>query len=132
MAMTFNFTFRVGVSDLLEDVKFVGGVRFGTDLSDKDVFFSYQNLRKRFDWGVTYYRSNVSNFFNTSFNNMLYTNLYQANFSYPFNEVKSLRATIGLRHDRGVLRPFDNNSGLPDVNALKYADTVAKWYVYPV
>lgn len=125
----FNFTFRVGTSDLMEDQKFVGGVRFGTNLSDKDVFFTYQNLRKRFDWGLTYYRSNVSNFFNTSFNTMLYTNLYQANVSYPFNEVKSLRATVGLRTDRGVLRSYDNNSGLPDPSALKYNDTVSKYIV---
>ncbi len=125
----FNFTFRVGVSDLMEDVKFVGGVRFGTNLSDKDVFFTYQNLRKRLDWGATYYRSNVSNFFATPFNNMLYTNLYQLNFSYPFNEVKSVRATVGLRTDKGVLRSFDNNSGFPDANALKYNDTITKYIV---
>lgn len=124
-----NFTFRVGVSDLMEDVKFVGGVRFGTDLSDKDIFFSYQNLRKRFDWGLTYYRSTVSNFYNTSFDNRLYTNLYQFNVSYPFNEVKSLRATVGLRVDRGVLRPYDNNSGLPDAGALQYPDTVSRYIV---
>lgn len=125
----FNFTFRVGTSDLMEDQKFVGGIRFGTNLSDKDVFFTYQNLRKRFDWGLTYYRSNVSNFFNTSFNTMLYTNLYQVNVTYPFNEVKSLRATVGLRTDRGVLRSYDNNSGLPDPNALKYNDTLSKYIV---
>ena len=125
----FNFTFRVGVSDLMEDKKFVGGVRFGTNLSDKDIFFTFQNLRKRLDWGVTYYRSNVSNFFNTSFNTMLYTNLYQLNLSYPINEVKSVRATIGLRSDRGVLRPYDNNSGLPNINALKFADTVTRYIV---
>lgn len=125
----FNFTFRVGASDLMEDQKFVGGIRFGTNLSDKDVFFTYQNLRKRFDWGLTYYRSNVSNFYNSSFNTMLYTNLYQVNVSYPFNEVKSLRATVGLRTDRGVLRSYDNNSGLPDPTALKYNDTVTQYIV---
>ncbi len=125
----FNFTFRVGVSDLMEDVKFVGGVRFGTNLSDKDVFFTYQNLRKKIDWGLTYYRSNVSNFFATSFNTMLYTSLYQANFTFPLNEVKSFRATVGLRTDRGVLRSYDNNSGLPDPNALKYPDTLSRYYV---
>lgn len=123
----FNFTFRVGVSDLMEDIKFVGGVRLGTDLSDKDVFFTFQNYRKRLDWGLTYYRSNVSNFFNTNFNTMLYTNLYQANVSYPINEVKSLRATVGFRTDRGVLRSFDNNTGLPDPNALKFPDTLSKY-----
>ena len=124
-----NFTFRVGVSDLMEDLKFVGGVRFGTNLSDKDVFVTFQNLRKRMDWGVTYYRSNISNYFNTSFNTMLYTNLYQFNVTYPLNEVKSLRATIGFRNDRGVLRSFDNNSGLPDPNALKFNDTTASFLV---
>jgi hypothetical protein len=125
----FNFSFKVGVSDLFEDVKFIGGFRFGTNLSDKDVFLSYQNLRKRFDWGFTYYRSNVSNFFNTSFNNMLYTNLYQFNVSYPFDEVRSLRAIIGLRSDKGVLRSYDNNSGFPDPNALAYRDTLSKFIV---
>lgn len=125
----FNFTFRVGASDLMEDQKFVGGIRFGTNLSDKDVFFSYQNLRKRFDWGLTYYRSNVSNFYNTSFNTMLYTNLYQFNISYPFNEVKSFRATVGLRSDRGVLRSYNNNSGYPDPSALKFNDTVTRYIV---
>ncbi|MBV9987014.1 MAG: hypothetical protein JO301_05010 [Chitinophagaceae bacterium] len=125
----FNFTFRVGASDLMEDYRVVGGIRFGTDLSDKDVFISFQNYRKRFDWGVTYYRSNVSNFFASSFNTMLYTNLYQVNVTYPFNEVKSLRATVGLRTDRGVLRSYDNNNGLPNPNALKYPDTLSKYIV---
>ena len=68
----------------------MGGIRFGTDLKDKDIIFSYQNFKKRLDWGFTYYRSNVTNYFNTPFTNMLITNLYQGNIAYPFNEVKSL------------------------------------------
>ncbi len=124
-----NFTFRVGVNDLFEDIKFIGGVRFGLNLSDKDVFFSYQNLRKRLDWGVTYYRSNISNFFNTPFNNVLYTNLYQTNFTYPLNEVKSIRATVGYRTDRGVLRSFNSQSGIPNSAALKFGDTITKFIV---
>lgn len=123
----FNFTFRVGVIEMMEDIKFVAGMRFGTNLSDKDIMFSFQNLRKKVDWGVTYYRSNVTNFFNSQFNNMLYTNLYQGNITYPINEVKSVRATLGLRSDRGVLRPYDNATGLPNPNALAFKDTVSKF-----
>ena len=122
-----NFSFRVGTSDLFEDVKFVGGFRFGTNLKDKDVFFSFQNYRKRLDWGFTYYRSNVSNFYNSSYNNELFTNLFQANVIYPLNEVKSLRATLAYRTDRGVLKSYDNNAGLPDPNALGYRDTLSKY-----
>ncbi len=122
-----NFTFRVGTSDLFEDIKFVGGFRFGTNLKDKDVFMSFQNYRKRLDWGITYYRSNINNFYNSDYNNELITNLFQANFSYPLNEVKSLRATIALRTDRGVLKSYDNYSGYPDPNALAVKDTVSKY-----
>ncbi len=125
----FNFNLRVGTSDLFEDQKFMGGVRFGTDLKDKDIIFSYQNFRKRLDWGVTYYRSNVTNYFNTPFSNMLITNLYQGNVAYPFNEVKSLRATFGLRIDRGILKPYDNSVGYPDPGALAYPDTISKYIV---
>jgi hypothetical protein len=125
----FNFNLRVGTSDLLEDQKFMGGIRFGTDLKDKDIIVSYQNFRKRLDWGVTYYRSNVTNYFNTPYSNMLITNLYQGNVAYPFNEVKSLRATFGLRIDRGILKPYDNSVGYPDPGALAYPDTISKYIV---
>jgi len=125
----FNFNLRVGTSDLFEDQKFMGGIRFGTDLKDKDIIFSYQNFRKRLDWGVTYYRSNVTNYFNTPFSNMLITNLYQGNVAYPFNEVKSLRATFGLRIDSGILRSYDNSVGYPDPGALAYPDTISKYIV---
>ena len=125
----FNFNLRIGTSDLLEDHKFMGGIRFGTNLRDKDIIFSYQNFKKRFDWGTTYYRSNVTNYFNSPFTNMLITNLFQGNIAYPFNEVKSLRATFGLRIDRGILKSFDNSMGYPDPGALSYPDTVSKFMV---
>jgi len=123
----FNFTFRVGVVDLFEDIKFVAGFRFGTNLSDKDLMLSFQNYKKRIDWGTTYYRSNVTNFFNTQFNNMLITNLYQFNARYAINEVKSFRLTVGLRSDRGILRSYDNATGFPNANALAFVDTVSRF-----
>ncbi|MFL9481373.1 hypothetical protein ACI6Q2_01265 [Chitinophagaceae bacterium LWZ2-11] len=116
-----NFSFQVGTSDLFEDYKFSGGIRFGTNLSDKDVYFSFQNYKRRLDWGITYYRSNITNyqgFYSDSsvtpnrsiplsvLDNMLITNLFQANFSYPLNEVKSIRATIAYRNDKVYLRPY--------------------------
>lgn len=129
-----NFTFRVGASDILEDVKFIGGVRMGTNLSDKDVFFSYQNYKRWLDWGLTYYRSNQTNVTGllqgtyAYYDNMLITNLYQLNLGLPINEIKSVRATIALRSDKSVLRAFDNEFNYPDLNTLKIKDT-AKYTV---
>ena len=124
-----NFALKVGVSDLMEDMRFVGGVRFGTNFSDKDIVLSFMNNRKRMDWGVTYYRSTITNFFNSAFSTMLYTNLYQFHVSYPFDEVRSLRAVVGLRSDRGVLRPYNNFSGIPDPGALPFPDTLSRFIV---
>ena len=118
-----NFTFRAGTSDLMEDYKIVGGVRFGTSLSDKDVYFTFQNYKRRIDWGLTYYRSYQSNFYNTgSYPNALISNLYQANFAYPLNEVKSIRATIGYRVDRGLIKGIDQQS-------VAFPDTVSQYAV---
>lgn len=128
-----NWTFRVGVSDIMEDIKVLGGFRFGTSLKDKDAFISFQNFRKRIDWGVTYYRSNVNNFAGfykptdtrSKYLNNLVTNIYQVNFSYPFNEVKSVRITAGLRQDKGIVKPVTFDAQ-PDPLALGFNDSIAK------
>lgn len=127
-----NFTFRVGVSDLMEDIKFIGGLRFGTNLTDKDVFFTFQNLRKRLDWSLTYYRSNEKNFYGAElgYDHMLVTNLYQGQISYPFDETKSLRLTGGLRTDRISFRPFlAAGDGTPDPSGLSIPDSLTKTIV---
>ena len=134
----FNWSFRVGVSDLFEDIKFIGGFRFGSSLSDKDFFLSFQNLRKKIDWGLTFYRSNIKNYYGffgdpndpnnvdpkAYYSNMLYTNLYQVNLKLPINEVKSVRFTAGLRTDKGVVRPYYLDQ-IPDPDGLKYSDSTA-------
>lgn len=127
-----NFSFRVGVSDLMEDIKFIGGIRFGTSLSDKDVFMSFQNYRKRLDWGLTYYRSNVTNFPYfykydnplSFYDNMVVTSLYQANVAYPLSEINSIRLTAGIRRDNGIIRPIFF-TGAPDPSALGVEDSAA-------
>ena len=53
----FNGLIRMGTSDLMEDLKFLGGFRISSDLNDYDVMFSFLNQRKRLDWGFTYYRN---------------------------------------------------------------------------
>ncbi|MDI9364040.1 MAG: hypothetical protein QM541_03745 [Flavobacterium sp.] len=118
-----NFSFRAGTSDLMEDYKIIGGVRFGTNLRDKDVYFTFQNYKRRLDWGLTYYRSYQSDFYYAGgYPNALITNLYQANIAYPLNEVKSIRATLGYRVDRGLIKSVDQFSST-------YPDTVNQYAV---
>ena len=125
-----NGILRMGISDLMEDKKFIGGFRMATNLKDNDYLASYQNLKKRYDWGLTYYRSNQQYYpiyraddFKSIYNNKLSSNLYQLNVSYPLNEVKSIRAMIGYRTDRVTILSdgnYVNTLTLPD-SVLKYA-----------
>jgi len=126
-----DFTFRVGVSDVMEDIKnYWRHSLWHYAFQIKMLLFLFQNYRKRLDWGLTYYRSNVSNYngFFTGdkalYDNMLYTNIYQANISYPFSETNSFRVIAGIRTDRGTLRP-NLYIGLPDINALPVPDSVS-------
>lgn len=118
-----NLTFRAGISDLMEDYKIIGGIRPSLNLVDSDVYFTFQNYKRRVDWGFTYFRSYQSNFYNTGiYPNALISNLYQTNFVYPLNEVKSIRATIGYRVDRGILKGIDQQS-------VAFPDTVSQYAV---
>ena len=107
-----NGLIRLGTSELLEDVSITGGFRISTNLKDNEWLMSYQNLKRRIDWGATYYR-NVQQSSFPLFNNAgnlidyfpgrTYTNLYQVNVSYPFDKTKSIRLTTGIRSDKAVV-----------------------------
>ena len=130
-----NFTFRASVSDLMEDIKFTGGFRLGTNLRDNDYLFGFQNFRKRFDWGLTYYRTvnhdgasfkGTNNVYSAQFN----TNIYQFNGSYPLNEVKSIRASLAYRRDRAIIKPklvFPGGQEQPDLVGLSIPDILTQY-----
>ncbi len=104
-----NGLIRLGTSDLLEDIKITGGFKIGTNLKDNEWLLNYQNLKRRIDWGLTYYRNVQSLSFVTGganpvfLNGKQFTNLYQANISYPFDETKSVRFSTGIRADNQVV-----------------------------
>lgn len=114
----FNGLIRMGTSDLMEDVKFTGGIRIAPNLRDNDVLFEFYNLRKRLDWGVTYYRSNAQVGFTDfpQYSGKQFTNYYLVRLKYPFDRVRSLRATIGPRFDKLVVNSQDRFSlGIEDL-----------------
>ncbi len=116
-----NFDFNVSTSDIFEDIRFLGGIRFdASNLGGKDCFFSFVNNKRMIDWGLTYYRSNSSTVTPiTTIPNVsdevianLYTNIYQLNFSLPINEVKSIRTSFAYRTDRTITIADGNQQSL--------------------
>jgi hypothetical protein len=133
-----NGIIRLGTSDLLEDIKINGGFKIGTNLKDNEWLLNYQNLKRRIDWGLTYYRNTQTLSFSVqpSINNppiflegKQFTNLYQANISYPFDVTKSIRFSTGIRSDNQVVNAsqrlsetllFENNRTVYQTSHLEF------------
>lgn len=102
-----NGLIRMGTTDLFEDIKISGGFRIATNLKDNDVLFEFMNLRKRLDWGFTYYRSSnevaaeVGNF-TSPFLAKKFENYYLGKLNFAIDRVRSIRATVGPRFDNVV------------------------------
>jgi hypothetical protein len=120
-----NGLLRLGTVDLFEDYKISGGIRIAPNLKDNDILFEFNNLRRRWDWGFTYYRSHQGTSIidttgripNGSFGKLI-SNYYLGRVKYALDKVRSLRATIGPRFDR-VVAATDPNLGIA---SLEYPD----------
>ena len=87
-------------------------------------------LKHRFDYSLVYYRRTEPgqvqgiNGSLQPFDGKMFSNLYQFILKYPFNKVKSLRMSVGIRRDRVVvLGDLFDTSALksPDLNRQTFA-----------
>lgn len=99
----FNGMIRLGVSDLMEDIKLSGGFRLSSNLKDNDWLLQFTNLRKRIDWGLMYYKNVQQGTYSDGTPGRLFSNLYQASISYPFDIIRSVRVSLGVRNDKQVV-----------------------------
>ena len=114
-----NGQINVGTSELMEDQKLTGAYRLSTDLTDNEWLLSYQNYKRRVDWGLTYYRAVLGTYDDTlNFDTKTITNIGQVNIAYPFDRARRIRMTLGLRNDRVTYLVSNGPQALiqPDVN----------------
>ncbi len=106
-ASPLNGLTRIGTSELLEDIKITGAYKISSNLKNNEWFVNFQNLKRRVDWGLSYYRNSQQVFFGGVYPGNIFTNLYQGNVSYPFDVHKSVRFTTGIRSDKQVVSAVD-------------------------
>lgn len=122
-----NGLLRLGTSELMEDVKITGAFKLSSNFSDNEWMINYTNLKRRLDWGLTYYRNAYGAYYNAK----LFTNLYQASVAWPFDNARKVKVDFGLRSDRTAYYTDIN-----DQNSLKAPDIKQKYitthteYVY--
>lgn len=104
---------KFGVMDLLEEYRVVAGVKLSPTFSGNEYLFSFSNLKKRLDKEYTLHRMVLSDI-----NELGYISDYVhegfAKFGWPFDNVRSLRATFSLRNDYLVQKAIDHLSVVED------------------
>ncbi|MEO5681923.1 MAG: hypothetical protein ABIQ88_04735 [Chitinophagaceae bacterium] len=130
-----NGLLKASVFDVMEDLRFTGALRLpiintvGAGFSNStggstspfigsnnslfdaggEWFARFDYLKKRLDYSAVYYRqTQIGNI--GIYNAKLYTNLYQAIVKYPFDKIKSVRISVGVRKDKYVIRGADDQS----------------------
>lgn len=113
--------FTVSISDLMEDYRFTGGLRFPTSFTGSEYFLSFENLKKRLDQKITYYRKadfatyDFTPYWFNDVRGRQVTNYIEAKLSYPFDVLRSLRGKFGYRNYRIAMLATDTFSlFLPD------------------
>ena len=134
-----NGLIRLGTTELMEDLKITGGFRLSTNLKDNEWLMSFQNFKRRLDWGLTYYRSVQGTGFQIVDQNgrpignpypgKIKTNLYQVNVSYPLDETKRVGITTGIRSDRMIVSAVDILSSIVEDSKKLYSVSQAE-FVY--
>ena len=97
---------RMGVSDLFEDHRIVGGFRLALDLNNNDYLVAYENLKERLDKRISFQRQAYQNLTDVGVEKV-HTHNVRYQLSWPFSELASVRASIMYRNDRHVAQSID-------------------------
>lgn len=111
----FNALFKVGITDLLEDYRIVGGVRLNLDLSNNEYLLSYSNMKRRLDKEIVFHRLALENY--DEYNNIVrvYSHELYYILKWPFNRIMAVKGTGSFRNDNAVYMSTDaTNLAKPD------------------
>jgi hypothetical protein len=102
----FNVFFQIGMNDLMEDYRIVGGVRLNLSLINNEYIFSYSNLKSRLDKEVVLHRNTLEG---SNGYSIVRVHSHEAFYilRWPFNEALSIRGTGMFRNDMYVTLATD-------------------------
>ncbi len=106
-----GFLVKTSIEDVFEDHTLEGGMRIPFSFNGMEYFLTYNNRKRRLDQTYSVYRRGVSNAYNIegvgvpadyAFRAKTITHLVQAQYKWPFDIYRSVRATVTARDDKFV------------------------------
>ncbi|MCB0477391.1 MAG: PD40 domain-containing protein [Crocinitomicaceae bacterium] len=107
----FSALFKIGFSDLFEDVKLIGGMRIPVNFNSSEFLVGMELLANRLDHKIILYRSSYKSIESVSGDYIKWkTHEVRYRMSYPFTETFSIRGTFNYRNDHKVYLSYDDIS----------------------
>jgi len=106
----FNLFFQLGITDLMENYRMVGGVRFNFSFINNEYLASFANLKHRLDKEIIFHRNTLESFVGAYNLARVHTHELFYILKWPFNEALSLRGTFHYRNDAYVMMATDQPS----------------------
>ncbi|MBL7942187.1 MAG: PD40 domain-containing protein [Flavobacteriales bacterium] len=97
---------KLGMSDLFEDYKVIGGFRLSVDLENNDYGITFENLKGKVDKKMTFFRQSQQMATDVDVFKS-HTHSFQYQWRIPFNELASLRINTVYRYDRFIRQSVD-------------------------
>jgi hypothetical protein len=110
-----NVLVKLGLNDLFKDYRIVGGFRIKGNLGGAEYLLSLENLKRRLDKKISFYRKGETfEDVNSKKRQLTYEIRLQA--KYPFSEYSCIRAEIFGRQDRKITLSTENKTLIePDI-----------------
>jgi hypothetical protein len=113
-------TFMVGLTDLMEDYRIIGGMRLGLDLVNKEFFINYANLKKRLNKEIIFQHRHLEQTIRSAFVVRQKINEGFYILTWPFNRVLQLKSTFLFRNENYIIAG-------PDELILREPNVIRNW-----
>ncbi len=113
-------TFKVGITDLMEDYRIMGGVRIGLDLVNKEYFVNYSNLKKRMDKEFVFQRRSLEEPIISVYVTRQKINEGFFILTYPLNRVLRVKGSFLFRNENYIFAG-------PDEFVISYPNEILNW-----
>ncbi len=101
-----NALFVVGATDLLEDYRFLGGVRLNSSLIHNEYLFGYANLKHRLDREFYFHRTGFDVNYPDRYERHRIHELHYV-LRYPFTEILAIKGTASVQYDKPYVLAYD-------------------------
>ncbi len=129
-----NALFKIGMSDLFEDYRITGGLRypfiFSFDgMNNTEFFLSYEDRMKNLDKQLVLHRQSLPTVLGDNTLAKVQTHDARYILKYPFSEVAGLRGSVCYRNDRNVFLS-NNDANLPKPTTYQNWASMDVQYVF--